>query len=138
VRTCGSRCHALLSFLAGDVHRRLIGAGHRKGVQRDVRHAQDRRNSGTRRARQASVAAAALALAASGLLAALAAASTHPKGVVTRVVRAKRRLPPVTAPAPPLVSVDAAGAGSGSATPPAPSPAPAPPPVTPVVVSGGS
>lgn len=81
---------------------------------------------------------AALALALSGLLAMFAAASTHSKRVVTRVVRVKRRLPPVTAPAPPLVSVTGTGTASGQTTQPAPAPAPAPAQVTPVAVSGGS
>jgi hypothetical protein len=83
---------------------------------------------------------AALALVVSGLLAVVAAASTHSKRVVTRVVRVTRRLPPVIAPAPPLVSVAGSDRGSGSAaqSTPAPAPAPAPAQVTPVVVSGGS
>lgn len=138
--TCGLRSRALLSKFPAVVHRRLIGAGHGEAVQRDVRQAQDRRGAGIRRARQTSIVVAAVALALSGLLAIVAAASTHSKRVVTRVVRVKRRLPPVTAPAPPLVSATGDGAASGSATQPAQAPAPAPAPaqVTPVAVSGGS
>jgi len=105
----------------------------------DVRQAQLARSVGTLRTRRATFATIAVALLMTALLTVAAAASTHSKRVATHVVRVKRRLAPVTAPAPPLVSVQ----GAASTTPPSsgqstPAPAPAPLPAAPVVVSGGS
>lgn len=67
-----------------------------------------------------------------------AAGSTHAKRVVTHVVHAKRPLPLVVAPAPPLVSAARPTLSQPPPATPAPAPAPAPAPSPPVVVSGGS
>lgn len=88
------------------------------------------------RVRVATWAGALVGLLLTAVFAVAAAGSTHTKRVVTHVVRAKRRVPAVVAPAPPLVSV-AAPAPQPQA-PPAPAPAPAPAAAPPVVVSGGS
>lgn len=113
-------------------------AGHLASVDPGVKQAQIARNSGVWRTRRATFASIAIALLMTALLAMAAAASTHSKRVVTHVVRVKRRLAPVTAPAPPLVSVGAASPAPSSSRQSAPAPTPAPAPVTPVVVSGGS
>jgi hypothetical protein len=96
------------------------------------------RDAATRRVRMSTGVAIALATALTGAFTALAAASTHAKKVVRRLETHRtvtHRLPPVVAPAPPLVQL-----GSSSAAPPPSSPAPAPVPATapPVVASGGS
>jgi hypothetical protein len=96
------------------------------------------RDAAIRRVRMSTGVAIALATALTGAFTALAAASTHAKKVVRRLETHRtvtHRLPPVVAPAPPLVQL-----GSSSAAPPPSSPAPAPLPATapPVVASGGS
>jgi len=96
------------------------------------------RDAATRRVRMSTGVAIAIATALTGAFTALAAASTHAKKVVRRLETHRtvtHRLPPVVAPAPPLVQL-----GSSSAAPPTSSPAPAPLPATapPVVASGGS
>jgi len=98
------------------------------------------RDAATRRVRMSTGVAIALATALTGAFTALAAASTHAKKVVRRLETHRtvtHRLPPVVAPAPPLVQL---GSSSASAAPPPSSPAPAPLPATapPVVASGGS
>jgi hypothetical protein len=107
-------------------------------VDPDVRQAQLVRSVGILRTRRATFATVVAALLMTALLTVAAAASTHSKRVVTHVVRVKRRLAPVTAPAPPLVSLEGAASTPPSTQQSAAAPAPAPAPVTPVVVSGGS
>jgi len=96
------------------------------------------RDAATRRVRMSTGVAIALAAAMTGAFTALAAASTHAKKAVRRLETHRavtHRLPPVVAPAPPLVQL-----GGSSAAPPSSSPTPAPLPATapPVVASGGS
>jgi hypothetical protein len=103
-----------------------------------MRRAQHARSAGVWRTRRATIATAAVALLLTAFLAVAAAASTHSKRVVTHVVRVKRRLAPVTAPAPPLVSVERGSSAPAPSPQSTPAPAPAPVPAAPVVVSGGS
>jgi len=104
-------------------------------VHGDVRNAIRRRDSGWARARVATLAGAVLAIVLTAVFTVAAAGSTHAKRTVTHVLRARRRLPPVVAPAPPLAS---AQAPVQQAPPAQAAPAPAPAQAAPVVVSGGS
>lgn len=108
-------------------------------VNREVETALARRDAGWARVRATTWAGVLLGLLLTAVFTVAAAGSTHAKRVVTHVVRAKRRVPAVVAPAPPLVS---AAAPASQQPPPAPAatpaPAPAPAPSPPVVVSGGS
>jgi hypothetical protein len=106
-------------------------------MDRELRTAIDRRNSAWTRARVVTLASTLIAVVLTAAFAVAAAGSTHAKRVVTHVVRVRRRLAPVVAPTPPLVSAHAAAPTPQA--PPAAAPAPAAAPVqAPVVVSGGS
>jgi hypothetical protein len=114
-------------------------------MRRDVQRAIAARDAAFARIRLVTGVAVAAGVALTGAFAALAAGATHlRKTVVTTHVappptHTKHTQPPVSAPAPPLVSAG----GSASETPPPAPPstsysAPTPTPAPPVVVSGGS
>jgi hypothetical protein len=106
-------------------------------MTRELRQAVQRRDATLARLRWTGRAAAVAGLTLTAGFGSLAAASTHTRKAVTHVtIRARRRLPPVTAPAPPLVTARA----PAPQPPPAPTPAPVAvaPTYAPVVVSGGS
>lgn len=107
-------------------------------MDRDLKRALGRRNAGTARVRWSTWVILAGAVVLTALFAVAAAASTHTRRVVTQLVHTRRRLPAVTAPAPPLVAAHAAAPAPPAASQQAPAPTPAPAPAAPVVVSGGS
>ena len=108
-------------------------------MTRELRQAVHRRDATLTRLRWTGGVAAVAGLVLTAGFGGLAAASTHTRKAVTHVTtRARRRLPPVTAPAPPLVVAHTNAPPPVPPATPTPAPTPVAPSYTPVVVSGGS